>query len=146
MTEQLYFNVDMAEPYDIALRERAVAAYHAGRGSYDEVASLFRIGWRTLQRWVAKHRATGSVAADRKGGGWHSPIEMETLLTVVGEAPDSTLAELCWEYNRRVARAERSTPTSIGRALHRAGFVLKKNGRGRANATGRTWQRSARRS
>jgi transposase len=146
LTAKLYFNVAMAEPYDLALRERAVAAHHAGEGGYHELAALFRIGWRTLQRWVAKERATGSVAPDRKRGGWQSPIEVETLTRVVAEAPDSTLAELCWEYNRRVARTQRSTPTSIGRALHREGFVLKKNGRGRANATGRTWQRSGRRS
>ena len=136
----------MAEPYDITLREPAVAAYDAGRGGYSDVAALFRIGWRTLQRWVAKKRATGSVAADPKRGGWHSPIEMETLLAVVAEAPASTLAELCWEYNRRVARSQRSTAASIGRALHRAGFVLKKNGRGRASATGRTWRPSGKRS
>ena len=136
----------MAEPYDIALREGAVAAYNGGRGGYHDVASLFRIGWRTLQRWVAKERATGSVAADPKRGGWRSPIELETLLAVVAEAPASTLAELCWEYNRRVARAQRSTAASIGRALHRAGFVLKKNGRGRASATGRTWRPSGKRS
>lgn len=136
----------MAEPYDIALRERAVAAHHAGEGGYHELASLFRIGWRTLQRWAAKERATGSVAPEPKRGGWQSPIDMERLKHVVTEAPDSTLRELCWEYNRRVDRAQRSTPTSIGRALHRAGYVLKKNGRGRANVTGRTWQRSARRS
>lgn len=116
----------MAEPYDIALRERAVAAYHAGEGGYHELAALFRIGWRTLQRWVARERATGSVAPEPKRGGWQSPIEMGTLKRVVAEAPDSTLAELWWEYNRRVDRAQRSTPGSIGRALHREGFVLKK--------------------
>ena len=136
----------MAEPYDMALRERAVAAYHAGEGAYHELASLFRIGWRTLQRWVARERATGSVAPEPKRGGWSSPIDMETLKGLVADAPDSTLTELCWEYNRRVARAQRSTAGSIGRALHRQGFVLKKNGRGRANATGRTWQRSGPRS
>ena len=107
---------------------------------------MFRIGYRTLERWVAKKRATGSVAAEPKRGGWRSPIDLKVLLAVVGEAPDSTLAELCWEYNRRMPHAARSTPTSIGRALHRAKFVLKKNGRGRANATGRMWQQSARRS
>lgn len=136
----------MAEAYDVTLRERAVAAYNAGRGGYHELASLFQVGWRTLQRWVYRQRATGSVAPTPKGGGWQSPIDMATLLAVVADAPDSTLAELCFEYNRRVARAQRSSVTSIGRALHRAGFVLKKNGRGRANATGRTWQRSGRRS
>jgi transposase len=146
LTTELYFNVGMAEPYDITFRERALAAYHAGEGGYRTVASVFQIGWRTLQRWVARERATGSVAPQPKRGGWQSPIELETLRRVVGDAPDSTLPELCWEYNRRVARAQRSTPTSIGRALRRDGFVLKKNARGRANATGRTWQRSGRRS
>jgi transposase len=146
LTDELYFNVSMAEPYDKALRERAVGAYEAGKGGAHDLAALFNIGYRTLERWVARKRATGSVAADPKRGGWRSPIDMPTLLAVVDEAPDSTLAELCWEYNRRVSRGQRSTPTSIGRALHRAGFVLKKNGRGRANATGRTWQRNARRS
>jgi len=136
----------MAEPYDIELRERAVAAYHAGEGGCHDLAAVFRIGWRTLQRWVAKERATGSVAPEPKRGGWVSPIDLETLKGVVAEAPDSTLTELCWEYNHRVARAQRSTPGSIGRALHREGFVLKKNGRGRASATGRMWQRSERRS
>ena len=142
----MYFNVGMAEPYDIALRERAVAAYHAGRGGYHDLASLFGIGWRTLQRWVAKARETGSVAADPKRGGWHSPIDMKMLVIVVREAPDGTITELCWEYNRRVAREQRTTATSFGRAMHRTGFVLKKNARGQANATGRTWQRSERRS
>jgi transposase len=136
----------MAEPYDIALRERAVAAYHAGEGGFHDLAAVFRIGWRTLQRWVAKERATGSVAPEPKRGGWISPIDMATLKGVVAEAPDSTLGELCWEYNRRVARAQRSTPGSIGRALHQEGFVLKKNGRGRASATGRMWQPSGPRS
>lgn len=136
----------MAEPYDMALRERAVAAYHAGEGGHHTIAARFRIGWRTLQRWVSKERETGSVAADPKRGGWQSPIDMEVLRRVVAEAPDSTLSELCWEYNRRVDRAQRSTSTSIGRALHRAGFVLKKNGRGQPKSTGRTWQPSGKRS
>jgi transposase len=146
LTAKLYFNVGMAEPYDVALRERAVAAYHAGEGGYHQLASVFRIGWRTLQRWIARERDTGSVAPDPKRGGWQSPIDMDVLHAVVREAPDGTFRELCWEYNRRVPRERRTTPTSFGRAMHRAGFVLKKNGRGRANATGRTWQPSARRS
>src|SRR5215510_6801379 len=75
----------MAEPYDEALRERAVAAYETGRGGSHELASLFKVGYRTLERWVARKRATGSVAADPKRGGWRSPIEMAILLTVADE-------------------------------------------------------------
>lgn len=136
----------MAEPYDITFRERAVASYHAGEGGYRTVASVFRIGWRTLQRWVVRERTTGSVAPEPKRGGWQSPIDAEMLNAVVRDAPDGTIPELCWEYNRRVPKERKTTPTSFGRAMHRAGYVLKKNARGRANATARTWQRSGQRS
>ena len=142
----MYCNAVMAQPYDVIFRERALTAYDAGEGGYHALAALFGIGYRTLQRWVAQHRATGSVAARSPGGGWRCPIDLMMLRTVVGEAPDATVGELCWEYNRRVPSAERSTRTSFGRAMRRAGFVLKKNGRGRVNSIGRTWRRSARRS
>jgi transposase len=142
----MYLNVAMAEPYDLALRERAVAAYHAGEGGYHDVAEMFRIGWRTLQRWVSRERRTGSVAPAPKRGGWQSPIDLAVLEAVIAEAPDGTIAELCWEYNRRVPRDRTTTPTSVGRAMRRAGYVLKKNGRARANAIGRTSRRSGRRS
>ena len=136
----------MAEPYDLAFRERAVRAYNAGEGGYHRLASLFGIAYRTLQRWVAQERATGSVAPQEKGGGWQCPIDVDVLKTVVREAPDGTVAELCWEYNRRVPAAQRSNDTSFRRAMRRVGFVLKKNARGRVNSTGRTWQRSGPRS
>jgi hypothetical protein len=82
----------------------------------------------------------------RKGGGWKSPIDAEVLTAVVREAPDSTVAELCWEYNRRVPVAQRTNERSFRRVMKRIGFVLKKNGRGRAKSTGRTWRRNAARS
>jgi transposase len=136
----------MPNPYDVALRERAVKAYESGEGPYAELAELFRVDRRTLERWVARWRATGSLVPHAKGGGWHCPIDMEVLHAVVRAGPDATVSELCWEYNRRVPRAHRTTRASFHRALRRAGFVLKKNARARAKSTGQTWQPSARRS
>ena len=136
----------MAEPYDLAFRERAVAAYNAGEGGYHRLGRVFGIAYRTLQRWVAQERATGSVAPRDKAGGWQCPIDVEMLKTVVREAPDATVAELCWEYNRRVSSAQQTNDTSFRRAMRRAGFVLKKNGRGRAKSIGRTWRQNARHS
>ncbi len=133
----------MAEPYDIVFRQRAVAAYNAGEGGYHRLAGTFGIAYRTLQRWVAQARATGDVTPQPKGGGWSCPINVEILKTIVREAPDGTISELCWEYNRRVTVAERTNETSCRRAMRRAGFVLKKNVRGRRRLTGRTWQPSA---
>lgn len=127
----------MPNPLDEQLRARAVRAYEAGRGTHDEIADVFGVGTRTLQRWVARWR-TGERTARPKGGGWRSPIELSTLEAVLAEAPDATCAELCWAYNRRVARAQRTTPTSLWRALRRAGYVVKKNGLGRVKSTGPT--------
>lgn len=133
----------MSQSYDVRFRERAVAAYHAGAGGYEDLARVFGIGYRTLQRWVARERATGSVAPRPNGGGWHSPIEMAMLERVVREVPDATVAELCWAYNRRVPPSARTTRTSFGRALRRATFVLKKNGRGPARWIVQTSRRNA---
>lgn len=136
----------MANPYDVVFRERAVAAYEAGEGAYVEVAALFGVGHRTLERWVTQWRTIGSVAPRPKGGGWRCPIAMTVLRAVVAETADATSAELCRAYNRRVPRAQRTTPTSFRRAMHRAGFVLKKNGRDRVRSIGRTSAPSGRRS
>jgi transposase len=126
LTLQLYFNDVMSQAYDVEFRERAVAAYQAGEGGYHDLARVFDVGYRTLQRWVAQERATGSVAPKPAAGGWRCPIDMNVLEAVVGEAPDDTIAELCRTYNRRVPRAARTTRTSFGRAMRRADFVLKK--------------------
>jgi len=141
----LYFNVGMAEPYDMVFRERAVRAYQSGEGGYHDLAALFGVGYRTLQRWVARARVTGSVAPAPKGGGNPCPIDVTMLERVVREVPDGTIAEFTWEYNRRVAAAQRTNETSCRRALRRAGFVRKKNGPVRRRSTDLTWQRAGRR-
>jgi transposase len=142
----MYFTNAMPNPYDVALRERAVAAYESGEGSYAHLATVFDLDHRTVERWVARWRQTGSVAPQPKGGGWRCPIDTPVLHAVIGECPDATIEELCRAYNRRVRRARRTSARSLRRAMHREGFVLKKNARGRAKSTGRTSTRSARRS
>jgi transposase len=142
----VYFTNAMPNPYDVALRERAVAAYESGEGSYAQLAVLFDLDHRTLERWVARWRSTGSVAPRPKGGGWRCPIDTTVLHAVIREAPDATIDELRWEYNRRVRRPHRTSSRSFRRAMRREGFVLKKNARDRAKSTDRTSTRSARRS
>lgn len=136
----------MAKPFDVAFRGRAVAAYEAGEGGYHELARVFGIGYRSLQRWVAQYRATDSVAPQPRGGGWKSPIDLIVLHAVIRARPDGTCDELARAYNRRVGRATRTNETSFRRAMARAGYVLKKNGRARVSKTDPTFRRSARRS
>lgn len=107
------------------------------------VSKMLGIGYRTLQRWIAQYRATGSVAPRPRGGGWRSGINVELLTQLIREVPDSTIPEFCAEYNRRVPRAERTSVSAVRRAMKRLGFVLKKNGRGRAKRIVLMSQRSA---
>ena len=134
----------MARPYDRAFRGRAIAAYEAGEGGYHELARVFGLGYRTLQRWVAQYRATESCEPKPRGGGWRSPIDVVVLHAVIREDPDGTSDELCRSYNRRVGRSERTTPPSVRRAMARSGYVLKKNGAVQVKATDPTFNSGGR--
>jgi hypothetical protein len=68
------------------------------------------------------------------------------LDTVVSDGRDATTEELTWEYNRRVGRARRVHRSSILRALHRSGYVFKKNVRGPQNRIAPTSTPNAKRS
>jgi transposase len=142
----VYFTLGMANAYGVELRERVVRAYRRGDGTLAEVATTFAIDPRTLQRWIAHERRTGSLVPTPKAGGWRCPIALPQLHAVIAAAPDATIAERCWEYNRRAPGTAQTTVTSFGRAMRREGYVLKKNGRGRVRSIGRTSKRSERRS
>ena len=139
-------NVRMAYGHDVKFRERVVAAHGAGKGGVHTLAEVFGIGYRTVQRWLARQRTTGSVAPAPGAGGWKSPVDTTVLTTLIREVPDSTAAELCWEYNRRVGTSHRTSVAAIGRARRRLGFVCKKNVRGQVRWIGPTWRRSGPRS
>jgi transposase len=146
VTQEVYLNVCMAYGHDVKFRERVVAAHAAGKGGVHALAEVFGIGYRTVQRWLARQRATGSVAAAPGAGGWKLPVDTTVLTTLIREAPDSTAAELCWAYNRRVDASHRTSVAAIGRARRRLGFVCKKNARGQVKWIGPTSRPSGRRS
>ena len=136
----------MPNPYSIELRERAVRAYETGEDSHTAVAARFSLNPWTLLRWIVRRRETGSVAPLAKSGGRSSPVDIEVLEQLVGETPDATTEELTWAYNQRVERARRVHRSSILRALHRRGYVFKKNARGPQSRTAPTSRPSAKRS
>ena len=134
----------MAEPYSVELRERVVRAYEAGLGSYPDIAKLFDVGEATakVKRWVWKYRKQGDVHPDRKGGGTESTICLDELAAIVGRLGDANAGEIAAEYNRGRRKANRRHVSSIKRALHRAGFVVKKSASGRWNSYGPMSSRS----
>ena len=128
----------MPKAYPTVLRERAVRAYEAGEGSYDASAAQFEVSLSSLLRWVTQVRTPGEVRPRPRGGGWRSPVDSGVLEQVIADRPDATCEELRRAYNRRVGRGASVSRSAIVRALHRLGFVLKKNARARVRWTGPT--------
>lgn len=136
----------MPNPFPIELRERAVRAYETGDDAHTAVAARFSLNPWTLLRWIVRRRETGSVAALAKSGGHASPVDVDLLEKVVRDTPDATTEELTRAYNGRVDRARRVHRSSILRALHRSGYVFKKNVRGPQSRTELTSKPNAKRS
>ncbi len=133
----------MPRAYSPDLRERALAACEAGEGSQAEVARRFRIGERTLSRWLQAARSEGrrgpKVPARSRGlvGG-----AMAALARLVDEQNDATLAE----YAERLAArmGVRRSLAAVCRALKSLGLVRKKRHSGRPSRTGRMSPRRGR--
>lgn len=118
----------MAEAHPIALRERVVRAYESGEGSYPTIAARFRVGVASVRRWVAQFRDVGHVVPRKKGGGTHSDVSVKELEAILDKHPDANAGEITAAYNVGRRGKARRHASSIKRALHRAGYVVKKNG------------------
>ena len=121
----------MAEPYSVELRERVVRAYEAREGSHAEIGDRFALGEATVKRWVRLKRTKGDVSPQSKRGGTPSEISGEQIATLLARLGDPTAVELTAEFNRRRSRPQRVHVSSMKRALHRHGYVVKKNADGR---------------
>ena len=126
------------------LRERVLAAYEAGEGGQAEVARRFRVGERTLSRWLQAARTEGRrepkvPARGRAPVGGEAPV----LGELVGEQNDATLAE----YAERLAARTgvRRSLAAVCRALKALGLARKKKHSGPPSRTGPTSPRHGRR-
>ena len=128
----------MAEPYPPALREGVVRAYESGEGSYATLAERFALGEATVKRWVWRKRKQGSVGALPKAGGTPSTISEDQITRILGKLRDPTAGEVAVELNRGRRERDRLHVSSVKRALHRFGYVVKKSEDGRWNVCGPT--------
>jgi transposase len=107
----------MPKPYSVDLRERAVAAYDAGR-LQTEVVQLFKISLATLRRWLAQRRAGQSLAPKpyRPGprGAFGTPEARAALAAQLQADPDGRLLDHCQRWQARTGQAVSLT------ALYRA--------------------------
>jgi transposase len=110
----------------IELRERVVAAYQDGLGSYEHIAEIFDVAICSVRRWVELFKNTGRI--DRRLAPGAEPRikddQLAELVKLVEEKPDRTVNELCMAWQERTG--EIISPSAMNRALARAGMSLKK--------------------
>jgi len=132
----------MPDPHPIELRKRVVAAYAAEEGSYPELAERFAVGEASVKRWVLLFGKTGDVKPQPKRGGTPSMIAREEIQDLLAELRDPTAGELTVAFNRSRRGEARIHVSSMKRALHRFGYVVKKSADGRWRVCGRTSSKS----
>lgn len=134
----------MVDGHPVELRERVVAAYEAGKGSYPEIGELFGIGEASVKRWVWLKRKLGHVEPKAAGGGRRSSITLQDLEQGLAAHADATALELTAEINRARPKRLRVHVSSTKRALSRYGYVVKKSADGHWRVSGQMSRSSAR--
>lgn len=132
---------EMPKSYSQDLRERVVDAVEAGTTRH-AAAAHFKVSASSAIRWVQRWRASGEIAAKRRGGST-SPLEdhQAALLALASEQPDLTLDEFCAELQKR--KITTTSRVSVWRFFRRHGLSFKKNS-ARQRAAARRRGRGAR--
>lgn len=128
----------MVDGHPIKLRERVVAAYESGGGSYPVIAELFGVGEASVKRWVWLKRKLGTLTPKASGGGNRSTITLQDIESALAKCADATALELTSAINRQRTKRLRVHVSSTKRALARHGYVVKKSADGRWRVSGRT--------
>ena len=120
--------------HPVELRMRAVEAHEAGEGSYATIAARFAVGEASVKRWVWRYRSHGSAEPRPNGGGRRSTISASELAAILKRIGDANAGEIAADFNRRRRGRARVHVSSIKRALHRHGYVVKKNASDRSSS------------
>jgi len=105
------------------LRERALTAYQAGKGTQEEIATLYGISSRTFQRWCQRYHRTGSTHPKPRGHrvAVYTGKDLKRLDRAIAKHPDATLEELL------ELTCKSCSIMAVQRAVVRLGYSLKKN-------------------
>lgn len=83
--------------YSTDLRERVVSSVESGECTIPEAARRYQVSEPSVERWLARKRATGSCAPRPHAGG--VPRKLAAAAAVIRAAvkaqPDATWQELC---------------------------------------------------
>lgn len=113
-------------------------AYESGEGSHATVAAQFSVGEASCKRWVWQFRRDAHLKPRKKGGGNRSDVSAKELAALLAKLGDANAGEITAAYNLGRRGSDRRHASSIKRALHRAGYVVKKNASGRWSSSGQT--------
>jgi transposase len=105
------------------VRKHAIEAYESGKGTQAEIACIFGVSIKTLQRWLFCYRQTGRINPLPRGH-CRASFEGQTLKLLdklVKDHPDATLEQL------RQMSGTSASIMSVKRALDRLGYRVKKN-------------------
>lgn len=118
----------MPRPYPKELRERVVAAYRRGEGTYEVLAHRFSVGPATVNRWLARVRRQGTVEASPMGGARRQRkvnVEGEKFIAdVLAEVPDSSMDELAAAYEEEFGVSMHKS--TMARTVGRMGYTRKR--------------------
>jgi putative transposase len=118
----------MGKPLPVETRRAIVRMVQATDCSQAEIARIFKVGERSVRRYLLMFRQGGDVDSHAKFGGHMRPVledytsEIEALIS---KTPDTTLEDLKEALSSR--KIDVGT-TTIFRFLKRLGYTNKKNG------------------
>lgn len=114
-------------PISLDLRQRIVTAYENNEGSRAALAKRFAVGTSSVDRFIAQHRATGSLAPQPRGGSKPSISETETAHVKQWIEAESDLSQdqLAKRFEATFGRPVGSR--TMGRLRERLGLSRKKS-------------------
>lgn len=112
--------------YSLDLRERIVQAVERGM-SQPEAAAVFRVGERTVKRYLHQWRTTGALAARPRPGRRPAigPDQFPAVRAQLTAIPDATLEEHCARWHAQTGVAV--SASAWCRLEQRIGWTHKKS-------------------
>jgi transposase len=127
----------MPSALSMDLRRRIIAAWLRKEGTWPELAERFGVGVATVDRLVARYRATGDVEPTRQKYGADPKLDesgVEAVRRLLEERPDRTLPELVHALAERHGISV--SASTMGRTIReRLGWTRKKRPLSRRSAT-----------
>jgi transposase len=115
------------QAYSTDLRERVIESVESGECNIPQAARRYKVSEPSIERWLARHRKTGTCAPlPHAGGPARKLVTAEGVIRAAVKAqPDATLQELC----ERVAKETgiKSDPGMMYRELVRLKLPRKKS-------------------